>query len=53
MPTAYYKKNGEWKRLVSLTVLGGNVGTVETTEEQHDKPLAVDTKEEPTAANRN
>ena len=31
MPTAYYKENGEWKRLVSLNVLGGNAGAVETT----------------------
>lgn len=30
MPTAYYKENGEWKRLVSLNVLG-DAGTMEIT----------------------
>lgn len=46
MPTAYYKENGEWKRLVSLNVLGGNAGAVETTEESYDKQTDVDTKDE-------
>lgn len=48
MPTAYYKdtENGEWKRLVSLNVLGGNAGAVETTEESSDKQTDVDTKDE-------
>ena len=46
MPTAYYKENGEWKRLVSLNVLGGNAGDVETTEESSDKQTDVDTKDE-------
>lgn len=46
MPTAYYKENGEWKRLVSLNVLGGNAGAVEATEESSDKQTDVDTKAE-------
>ena len=46
MPTAYYKENGEWKRLVSLNVLGGNAGAVETIEESSDKQTDVDTKDE-------
>ena len=46
MPTAYYKENGEWKRLVSLNVLGGNAGAVETTEESSDKQTDVDTNDE-------
>lgn len=46
MPTAYYKENGEWKRLVSLNVLGGNAGAVETTEESSDKQTDVDTRDE-------
>lgn len=46
MPTAYYKENGEWKRFVSLNVLGGNAGAVETTEESSDKQTDVDTKDE-------